>query len=110
MKKLIFMFLFVFSFYFGKSQSWSIDSAGVMIYKSPEINLQVTENMFFVSGIEKTNILLYDSIGHYVESFNLEESKDKTEIYKAIYKFLRYSDGWIRVGKTDIPTLKRRDE
>lgn len=111
-KRILLILVFSLSFYIGKSQTWKIDSTGVMTYKSQEINLRVTEDMIFISGIEKANIKLYDSIGHYIESWKDLEIKEISEEkrYKIIYRFLRNENGWIRFEDIDVPTVKKEKE
>lgn len=108
MKKLILGLIFVLGFItVTQGQSiWKPNNPNGLIYSDNEVTVIITDR-YITANPSKTDIVLYDSIGHFIL-----EWKDTDLIYlseirvKYLYDFITKEKGWIKIYRKDLPTIK----
>ena len=74
--------------------------------------ITVAPDWLQISGQIREDIILYDSIGHFVrdwQNLGLGDPKEEGLAYRIIYRYLTEERGWIRFGRHTIRTLKEEE-
>lgn len=112
MKKLLLILCFFLCSISSIAQNWKPNNPDGLIYSNKDITLILTKNYFHIDGLIFVDVVLYDSLGHFIRDWKRLDLDTKEEeiAYRIIYEHVTKENGWIRLNGKDIPTKRKEDE
>ena len=112
MKKLLFTITLTFALALPIfAQSWHLNNPTGLFTTIGSRQVILTPTYMSVTGLESIDVILYDSIGHFIQEYkylNLEsKNKDDQKAYRRIYDFIVKENGWTMIMGAYIQTLPK---
>ena len=111
-KKYIFFALFCLVSTMAFAQWRPNNPSGLICRDTVNRDIIILSNMLKVGSQNYSDVILYDSIGHFIREFKFLSLYDPDEVlaYRIIYKFIVNVNGWVCFDGVYVPTLKKEEE